>query len=128
MQLQKKILDQLTAVAFADPADFMTVEEGKLLIKDWQALTKNQLAAVAGVERSATGLKLKLYDKMKALELLGKLLGLFDGGISKQEDNNLLEAIVAASGKEVDFHDLPEIQQTAESGADLVESTQAAPL
>ena len=30
---------------------------------------------------------------MKALELLGKMLGLFEGGLPRIEENNLLEAI-----------------------------------
>lgn len=110
MELQDKIRRELTGIAFANTADYITVEEGELRFRDWTGLSKKQLAAVAGVEKSGAGLKLKLYDKMKALELLGKMLGLFDGGIPKTEENNLLEAILAASQGEVTTVDLPEVQ------------------
>lgn len=128
MELQDKIRKELTVIAFANTADYITVEEGELRFRDWAGLSKKQLAAVASVEKSSTGLKLKLYDKMKALELLGKMLGLFDGGIPKTEENNLLEAILAASEGEVTTVDLPEVQQTANHRHDLVESAESAVL
>lgn len=128
MELQEQIRQELTAIGFANTADYLTVEEGALSLRDWSGLTREQLAAVAGVEKSGTGLKLKLYDKMKALELLGKMLGLFDGGIPKTEENNLLEAILAASEGEVTTVDLPEVQQAANHRHDLVEQTQSAAL
>ena len=126
MELQDKIRGELTAIAFANTADYLTVEAGQLLLRDWSGLSAQQLAAVAGVEKSSTGLKLKLYDKMKALELLGKMLGIFESGIPKTEENNLLEAILAASEGEVTTVDLPEVQQTANHCHDLVEQTQSA--
>ena len=43
-------------------------------------------------------------------ELLGKLLGMFEGGMPEQQENNLLEAIVGASREEVATHDIPELQ------------------
>lgn len=125
MELTEKIRRELTAIAFANTEDYCSVEEGQLLFRDWQALSKEQLAAVASVEKSSTGLKLKLYDKMKALELLGKMLGLFEGGLPRTEENNLLEAILSASREEVDTCDLPEIQQAADPGHDLVEQAGA---
>lgn len=125
MKLQDRIQKELKAIGFANAEDYLSVEDGKLLLRDWSTLTKEQLAAVAGVEKSTSGLKLKLYDKMKALELLGKMLGLFDGGIPRTEENNLLEAIVAATEQEVTTDDLPEVQQTADAGNDLVEPVQS---
>lgn len=121
MELTEQIRQELIAIAFSNTADYMTVEEGGICFRDWKELSKEQLAAVASVEKASTGLKVKLYDKMKALELLGKMLGLFDGGLPKSEENNLLEAILAASREEVLTCDLPEIQQKAAHRHDLVE-------
>ena len=58
------------------------------------------------------------------LELLGKHMGMFSGnGQQADQENNLLEAILAATEGEVDTDDLPEIQQAAAAGHDLVEQT-----
>lgn len=40
---------------------------------------------------------------------------------TKQKDNNLLEALMNQTGKEIDTDDIPELQQKAESDDDVVE-------
>lgn len=60
---------------------------------------------------SSSEREIKLYDKMRALEMLGKHLGLFDKrgqDSSNGEKNNLLEAIAAT--EEIDTDDLPEVE------------------
>jgi phage terminase small subunit len=49
-----------------------------------ESLTKSQLAAVTEIRETQFGVDIKLADKMRALELLGKHLGMFDG---KQADD-----------------------------------------
>ena len=120
------VLQELAAIAMARATDYLQIRDGALEIRSTDQLTVQQAAAIASVERTTGGLKVKFYDKLKALELLGKCLGLFDfGEVSGQTHNNLLEALTAAAGEEVPFDDLPEIQQAAESGHDLVEQTKA---
>ena len=121
MVQNEKILGELAAIGFAKVSDFMTVQDGSIIYRDWDQLTEKQKAAIAGVEKGSGGLKMKFYDKMKALELLGKALGLFDGDFSREEDSNLLQAIVAATHEEVDTRDVQEIQQAAAHCPDLVE-------
>ena len=122
------ILQELTAIAMARATDFLTVRDGSLDIRSTDDLTEAQSAAIASIERSAGGLKVKFYDKLKALELLGKYLGLFEcrAAWSDGQDNNLLQAIIESTQEEVDTGDLPELQQAAAAGDDLVEQTQAA--
>ena len=118
----KQVVEELAAIGFARATNFLRVSEGELTIRDTDSLAKADRAAIASIERSSTGIKLKFYDKMKALELLGKYMGMFEGGGGEEGScNNLLEAILAATREEVELGDLPEIQQAADAGHDMVE-------
>ena len=118
----KKVVEELAAIGFARATNFLRVSEGELTVCDTDTLSKADRAAIASIERSSNGIKLKFYDKMKALELLGKYMGIFEGKPTEEEArNNLLEAILAATREEVESRDIPEIQQTADDRDDLVE-------
>ena len=119
---KKQVVEELAAIGFARATNFLSVSEGELTIRDTETLSKADQAAIASIERSSTGIKLKFYDKMKALELLGKYMGMFEGGPKEEEvRNNLLEAILAATQEEVELDDIPEVQQAADACHDLVE-------
>ena len=118
----KRVVEELAAIGFARATDFLCVSDGELTIRSTDALSKTDQAAIASVERSSTGIRIKFYDKMKALELLGKYLGMFEGSMAAEDKhNNLLEAILAATQEGVETDDIPELQQTADAGDDLVE-------
>ena len=118
----KKVVEEMAAIGFARATNFLRVSEGELIVCDTDTLSKADRAAIASIERSSNGIKLKFYDKMKALELLGKYMGMFDGKDDGEENrNNLLEAILAATQEEVGTDDIPEIQQAADDRHDLVE-------
>ena len=118
----KKVVEELAAIGFARATNFLRVSEGELTICNTDSLSKADQAAIASIERSSTGIKLKFYDKMKALELLGKYMGMFEGTAKEEAArNNLLEAILAATQEEVELDDIPEVQQAADDRYDLVE-------
>ena len=102
----EKILQELAAIAFARVPECMELVGSDVKLKE-----KLKPAQRVAIEKSSTGIKVKFYDKMKALELLGKHYGLFEGKESAEEnDNNLLEAILQATRQEVDTDDLSELQ------------------
>lgn len=114
----EEILQQLRAIALADVTKLVTVKDGAYLVEDTTALTEDMRRAISSVEKSTVGIKVKFYDKLKALELLGKYLGLFDGSAENTgEESPLLAAILKTTGG-----DSPgEIEQEATPGDDLVE-------
>lgn len=94
---KERVVRELAAIAFASAADHLQVVDGQLTVGDIPA--GRSCAAIQSVEKTSSGIRVKFYDKLKALELLGKSVGLFDG-ITDEHQNNLLEAILAATRKE----------------------------
>ena len=121
---QERVLQELAAIAFANGSDYAKVVNTGLLptveMIPTEELPPEKLPAIAGIKANQYGVEVKLHDKVKALELLGKYLGTFDGGpAQEQTENNLFEAIDSIG--EEGFDDLPEIQQAAENDAAVVE-------
>lgn len=106
---RERVLEELCAIGFARATDYMTVGERGLTIRRTEELPPGSDAAIASMENASSGIKLKFYDKMKALELLGKVLGMFEGDTRQETENNLLEAILQSTSGELDTEDLPEV-------------------
>ena len=73
--------------------------------KDTGALSDDQRAAIAGIKQGANGIEIKLHDKIKALELLGRHIGMFNdkievratvenpfAGLSTEELRNVIDS------------------------------------
>ena len=93
---KEHLVEELAGIAFAKATDVVTVEAGALVVG---SIPREAEGAVQSVEKTSTGIRVRFYDKLKALELLGKAMGLFDG-LEDGGENNLLSAILAATGKE----------------------------
>lgn len=122
---QEKVLAELAYIAFANGADFAKVVNTGVFdtvrMVPTDKLPREKQAAIAGIKMTANGVEIKLHDKVRALEMLGKYLGLFDGaGEHEQTENNLFDAINACG--EEGFNEIPEVQRSAEADAAMVEN------
>lgn len=75
---QDRVVQELTAIAFARATDYAKVEGGYVTIRPTAELTEEQVRAIAGIKEGANGIEVKLNDKQKALELLGRHLGMWN--------------------------------------------------
>jgi phage terminase small subunit len=115
-----RVLQELAAVGFARIDDFLKVEEqtqtealgvdeeGKPITNTWTAksvnifetdgMDKNKLPAVASIKQTKEGIELKLHDKMKSLELLGRHLGMWKDKIDVTTKGESLNQAADLSG------------------------------
>lgn len=115
---QDRVVKELARIAFADASDYACIEtltyeneDGTVSPvqivspKDTDTLSDDQRAAIAGIKQGANGIEIKLHDKIKALELLGRHIGMFNdkievratvanpfAGLSTEELRNVIDS------------------------------------
>lgn len=110
---QDSVLQELAAIGFSRATDYAYIDElGKVAIVSTGELTDTQKKAVAVIERSNNGPKIRLHDKVRALELIGKHLGMFDTRTppTAEGESNLLDVLMAGTEEDMNTDDLPEVQ------------------
>lgn len=131
---QDMVLKELAAIAFSNGADFAQVVVREVPEDVWDPVAgayrkvprlvqlvqlantadipEERKAAISSIKEGKHGIEVGSYDKIRALELLGKHLGLFDGkgGADADPENNLLQAIEESLQEDIDTDDLPEVQ------------------
>lgn len=106
---QDDVVREIAAIAFSNPSDFFKIIDRPITAggipvldengnpktyKDVEFVNTDNLSpeskkAIAGIKQGSNGLEVKLNDKLKALELLGRHLGMFKDKIEvKGEINN----------------------------------------
>lgn len=94
---QDRVIEELAAIAFARATDFAQIVNGNVVLANTADLTESQIKAIAGIKEGKFGIELKLNDKEKALELLGRHLGMFKDKLEVSgldEEKNKLDDIL----------------------------------
>lgn len=130
---QDDVIQELAAIAFANGSDYAKVvtkpvmiqtsegdyvpaldSEGNQMyyqaveIEETEKLTKRQIKAISGIKQGKNGIELTTYDKVKALELLGKHLGIFkdkvevSGNINNPFEGLTTEQLLRLAGENLD--------------------------
>lgn len=93
---QDMVLKELAKIGFADVTDFVTIENKGILrvvkVKPTDEMARDKMGAIAGIKDGANGIEIKLNDKGKALELIGRHLGMFK---DKLEVSGVLETEIS---------------------------------
>ncbi|WP_051257998.1 terminase small subunit [Desulfovibrio cuneatus] len=83
-----RVLRELAAIGFASMADFCHWSTEGIELLHSGKLTKEQTAAIAEISESSTGkgaVRIKTHAKLKALEMLGRHLGIFGADPIQQD-------------------------------------------
>lgn len=83
----RRVLLELEAIAFADMADYAVVENGAVRVPDtsafkrfgpWEAGPSPWGRPVQALKQGTRGPEVRMYDKLKALEILGRAMRMFE--------------------------------------------------
>lgn len=107
---QDRVIQELAAIGFARATDYAKIVPGcGVDFVSTEELTESQKAAVVSIKETQNGTEIRLADKLKALELIGKHLGMFDrntNGIDQEiEDDPLtksIEKVISDGGRLVE--------------------------
>lgn len=85
-----RVLSELAAIAFSDRTELAKINEsGFVEFTPTDKLSSEAKKTISGIKEGKFGIEVATADKVKALELLGKHLGMFDkkdnGGDDVQE-------------------------------------------
>ena len=83
-----QVLNELALIAFSDVTDYADIEVSPselipgaykqgIKMKNTSNIDKNKIRAISGLKEGQCGVEIKLNDKVKALELIGKHLAMF---------------------------------------------------
>ena len=85
-----QVVRELARVAFGNTKQIVSWGADGIILRESSELSEDEAAAVASVEETKTGLKVKQHDKVRALEALGRHLGIFEND-NKQKTPVILQ-------------------------------------
>jgi len=86
----RRVLNEMAAIAFSSLHDVSDYNKGEMTLQDFSELSRQELAAVQSVKiihgKEGTNIHFQLYDKQKALDMLGRYLALFNDTLKIDTD------------------------------------------
>lgn len=81
---KKAVLNELAAIAFSDFSKYAKISEDEngeqvIILTGTDRLSADSRRAVSSIKAGTKGIEIKLYDKLRALELLGRVCGIYGG-------------------------------------------------
>lgn len=98
---QDKVVKELARLAFTDRTSIVKVTSGSLRIKSFDELTEDQKACISGAKETKFGIEVTFYNKEKALEMLGRHLGLFNDKLEVKGQVNVANPFSGLSTEEL---------------------------
>jgi len=87
---QDKVVRELAAIAFADIADYVRVQDygglSMVEITPTREIPESKRAAIASIKQGSNGIEVKLHNKLDALDKLGRHFGMFKGDNAGDDD------------------------------------------
>lgn len=130
---QDDVIQELAAVGFANVPEYAKVVTKPIMIQtengdyvpaldsegnqmycqaveitETKELTRRQVKAISGIKQGKNGIELSTYDKVKALELLGKHLGIFkdkvevSGSVNNPFEGLTTEQLLRLAGEDLE--------------------------
>ena len=106
---QDAVLRELAAIGFSRATDFAKITaNGCVKLTPTVLLSDEQQRAVASIKKGKYGVELRLHDKLGALQLIGRHIGMFTGKEEQKdevEDDGLMAALEKIAGNIFDDGD-----------------------
>lgn len=88
----ERLLKETASIAFSDIGDYLDWKDGTVTLRKESAKNGRARRAIASIkeamhEEGGADVQVKLHDKMRAIEFLGKYLGVFDSKASMLDIN-----------------------------------------
>lgn len=92
---QDRVIYELSKIAFSDIANYIDLDGGSITVRDMSDIDTSVLSEISEhITPKGTNFKIKLNDKLKALELLGRHLGMFSDKLDLSNKDGSLRPIV----------------------------------
>ena len=75
---QDKILNELARIAFCNPRAIISWNGSRITLADGDSVSPETAAAISEIAESAGGIRIRFYDKLKAVELLMRHKAMLD--------------------------------------------------